>query len=299
MNFISQNQIQQVLNGTVSSDSKVTSSWGALQLFGDIDNMAHHILDKTVLRYQNQYANTVDTIEVQYNNTATLRALISLSGLWSQLPFDMSSPYAYMSFDSIGDGIVQNTFTFSYDSETNTYIDLSTSGSSIISVPPEKVGYIVDTTDHNTVLGYIFYDEGVVFAGGALATHINTWNSAANSTLQFTTRLDQYDNTYSCNLNSKRTWSSSNPTFWQPIDVTDDTTTAALTAYWWEQGLTDYTISANARDFLILGDREYPLYITGIGLYDDDNDLVAVAKPRLPQKTYKNLDVNFNVKLLF
>jgi len=299
MNFISQKQIQQVLNGTVSSNSKVTSSWGALQLFGDIDNAAHHILDKTVLRYQNQYTSTVDTIKVQYNNTATLAALRSLSGLWSQLSFDMTYPYAYMSFDNIGDGIVQNSFTFSYNSGTNTYIDLSTSGSNIISVPPEKVGYIVDTTDHNTVLGYIFYDEGVLFAGGNLATHINTWNSAANSTLQFTTRLDQYDNTYSCNLNTKRTWSSSNPTYWEPINTADETTTAALTAYWYEQGLTDYTISANARDFLILGDREYPLYITGIGLYDDDNDLVAVAKPRLPQKTYKNLDVNFNVKLLF
>jgi len=85
----------------------------------------------------------------------------------------MTPSYAYMSFDSIGDGIVQNSFTFSHNSGT-TYIDLSTSGSNIMSVPPEKVGYIVDTTDHNTVLGYIFYDEGVLFAGGDLATHINT-----------------------------------------------------------------------------------------------------------------------------
>jgi len=86
----------------------------------------------------------------------------------------MTYPYAYMSFDNIGDGIVQNSFTFSYNSGTNTYIDLSTSGSNVMSVPPEKVGYIVDTTDYNTVLGYIFYDEGVLFAGGNLATHINT-----------------------------------------------------------------------------------------------------------------------------
>jgi len=298
MNFISKTRISQILNGSTTGSYRVTSPWGALQLFGNKDNNAYKILDKTELRYTNQFYGTIDTLDIKYNNAAASAARTSLSGIYPKLPFDFNDNWFYISLSAIGDGIVPGSFYYQYDTNT-IYKDYSFSADAILSYSSNKIGYIADESSVNTPMAYIFYDEGVIWGGSTLGSHVNNWVSEADSYLEFKTKLDEFNKTYFCNLDTTKTWSSGNFTYWQSIDKTDDAITSSLTSYWLEWGLLGYTISANADDYLILGDLETPLYITGIGLYDDENDLVAVAKLRRPQRVARIADYNFKVELRF
>ena len=120
--------------------------------------------------------------------------------------------------------------------------------------------------------------------------------------IQYTTRMDQHSMTYNCRLDRERSWVSSHPSYYTPIDQNNATMTASLTAYWQQAGLTTYTIENNAQDWITLdkySDANKALYVTGIGLYNNDDELLAVAKTRLPIPSFENFDTNFIVKLNF
>jgi len=48
---------------------------------------------------------------------------------------------------------------------------------------------------------------------------------------------------------------------------------------------------------LIIEEKDYPLYVTGIGLYNDNNELLAIAKLRNPQTVPDKTSMGFIVQL--
>lgn len=291
MKFVNKNTLKNITVGTISSDWTVKSMWTALNVFDDITNSSWKNITKKVLQYQEVLSGYTDYLNV--SNTNVVGVTRSLSSIYSNT--DLSSVTYYISLSSVGDSLVPRSFY--YSKGASSYRDYD---SSEITSPSNRVGVIrKDGTANN--YGFVYYDKGIILLSGELATNLSTWSniSSSGALLKYSTYLDQYEHKYCCNINRKSNIVSSNLSYWTSVDQNNDTLTSSLTAYWAELGITEYSITGNVNDWLIIEEQEYPIYVTGIGLYDDYNNLVAIAKLRRPQVVFDNSNMSFIVNLRF
>lgn len=309
MNFVSKDKLLSIFNipqisgsGGVLSlrNDGISSLYNPYQNFGynnwtDTSNKRIQHFNSISGYYEDLNMNIIDG---PASNNALLQSLLSYYPYWSNVKW----MYQCISVSPIGDGIVPNSFEVL--SGTDYYKDytlkqLNRSGMPGFSNDDYGVGAILKNDDSTTVFGYVWYDRGLILTYGSLQQTISNWNnvSATSSIMKYSTYLDKKEDKYCCGINRKHCWSTSNPSYWTSIDESNTTITSTLTAYWNQYSLTGLTIESNAKDWLIVEEQDYPLYITGIGLYNDNNELLAVAKLRNPQSISKNTYQSFVVQL--
>ena len=116
----------------------------------------------------------------------------------------------------------------------------------------------------STQLGNIFYEEGVI------VTSVESFNPPSMS-WDSTTTIYEWSTLINVPANTLR--NTANPT------VIDTTNTAS---YSYD---TQFTSS------------EFDPYITSIGLYNSDNELLAIAKLSEPVRKVKHIDLNFEIRI--
>lgn len=301
MKFISKNELSNITNNTITGNYTNISQFGSFNLFKNKNNSSDKFINKNQLIYEYCLSGNIDTLLFTYsesNKVSSAKNLLTNQYIPLDFLLNEASGSGYVELEK-GDGIIPNSFY--YFDGIDTYRDYSFSGSSSFNIMPyNKVGYVAKSSNPTSeVFGYIFYDVGIIWTVSDLCNSLTSWNSNINSLLKYTTSLEQNEHIYICNLNRNLTWNSSNTTYWTNIDKTNHTITSSLTSHWLNIGLANYTISSNSSDWIIIEEQNYPIYITGIGLYDNDNNLLAIAKLTKSQPAYNNFDMSFVVKLKF
>jgi hypothetical protein len=206
---------------------------------------------------------------------------------------DANTPTTIVNIQSIGDGIKHNSVTLSLGSGPSVLTDIPYTNKA------KNVGCIVNTAD--IIGGYILYNYGIIILfGSAFVISEALWDSSLNSYIQHSINMDTYEFKYNCYFPEEKNLMTVNNTFYNAIDITDESVTSALTSFWSAHtGWSDYTVAANANDFIDMSDlADINLYITQIGLYDSDNNCLAVASVNRPFKFFENIDLTFKVRLL-
>jgi len=197
-----------------------------------------------------------------------------------------------------GDGIVLNSINYTYDniSGTASIFDYLTTSANQPSRYYKKIGYLQTSLD-NYIKGYILYGDGICILFNDAANSLTSWESG--DFIQYSSILDQYELSYSCPIDGGQTWSSSNNTYWSSIDESNSSVTSSLTSFWQENNYKSNTISADAKNWMIIEKNDYPLFVTNIGLYNEKNECLAVAALAEPFKIIEDFDITFLIKLKF
>jgi hypothetical protein len=198
-----------------------------------------------------------------------------------------------------GDGIVLNSINYTYNniSGTGSLFDfLTTSANERYPAYYKKVGYL-QTAIANSIKGYILYGDGICILFNDAANSLSSWESG--DFIQYSSILDQHELSYSCAIDGNQTWSTSNNTYWSSINQTDSAITSSLTSFWLENNYSGYSISGDAKDWMIIEKNDYPLFITNVGLYNEKNECLAVATLSEPFKMIEDFDITFLIKFKF
>ena len=293
-NFISKAKLAQMTRSSVSADGGGNN---VVEAFYPTEN--NSVSEKT-LQYTHTYTVKTDMVWVGYYTVASA-AFSPYKNLIDTLYPDAVAWNAYtviLTFDK-GDRLVQGSSRIYINNATHPLTknlkDIwPDSNSQYYQRVGELKGSAVDAAQ-----GYVFYNEGlVVITNNSAAIWMNSyWNEDGNDYISYQTKLDQYKFSYNCVVDGERTWSSSNPTYWTPIDTISSPVTAALTAYWNETDQSSLSISRSASAWILIEEQNYLPYVTSIGLYNDDHECMAVAALREPFKLLSDFDFTFKVNL--
>ena len=200
---------------------------------------------------------------------------------------------------NVGDGISFNSTFFNYNnsSATATISDfLTTSANETYPNYYQKVGYLRSTD--NVHKGYVLYDHGVYILFDDAASALSLWNSTSGDSFTYSVFLGQNELKFYCDIDGMRIKSSNNLSYWDSINETDSIT-SSLTSHWSQSRLSNLSISSDAKDWMIIQPNDKPLFITGIGFYNEKNECLAVAKIKEPFKLIDDFDMTFVVSLKF
>lgn len=308
MNFISKDKLLAIfgipeMSGDIGvlllNNDGVNSMWNPYQNFG-YDNWTD--TSKKNLQYLHSKNGYYEDLEMNIQdgptgNAALVQSFLSFYPQWSSV----TSMHQCISISPIGDGIVANSLEVISGSDTYKDYTFNQTQYALPGFADDDlgIGVIFKNSMNPPIYGYVWYNRGIILTYDSLQQTISNWNnvSATSCILKYSTYLDKKEDKYLCNLNRRYGWSTSNPSYWTPIDQTNTTITSALTAYWAQYELTSLTIDNDAKNWLIIEEKDYPLYVTGIGLYNDNNELLAIAKLRNPQTVPDKTSMGFIVQL--
>ena len=136
-----------------------------------------------------------------------------------------------------------------------------------------SIAYTLEGSDD--VLGHIFYSHGIAtLTTGALATVSSALSSSLDLTcVEYSSSVAIYENQYKCHIRENEFQYSLNPT------------------------LLSGSKSETYYDFVTGSD--FQPYVSCIGLYNDDNDLVAVGKLAQPIPLSRTIDTTFQINFDF
>lgn len=142
-----------------------------------------------------------------------------------------------------------------------------------------KGNIIVSSSGTGGIVGRIFYDKGMVLlkptasiAGGGLTNNGIFIANGTNLTIQFSSSIMLYENTWKAKLEPTEFLVTNNPSAKNIITGSTDTGIA-----------------------LMVSGSLLP-YVTTIGFYNDDNELLLVAKPSVPIQRTTDVAQTFIVK---
>jgi len=179
--------------------------------------------------------------------------------------------------DVFGDGIKEGTLTASCSGLTSsghTYSgELYDSGSAELQ------------TEAGTTIGTVFNDDGLftVTAAGS-ANIIHSITSVKFTAKTYITNLSVFCKCSPDELNYSYNFSAFNQ---DPLTSTLTGTTTAATYSITGLSMADFTVSG----------LEFNPRVTGIGLYNDDNDLIAIGKLSNPLPKFDDMTTTFNLSL--
>lgn len=138
-----------------------------------------------------------------------------------------------------------------------------------------------------TIVGNIFYSEGlIVLKGGGLNDESNSNDFGENSPTNFKWRCNFQGvhkiptTIFRCRAPAGQLNASSNPTFYHvPQDIND--------------------VHQGEREIVLLQESEPGVYVTAVGLYNEDYELVGVARLAQPVKKTEAQDLLFRIRLDF
>ena len=258
---------------------------------GVVNYTSNKVLNDTKLELKRPYTR-------QLKDTATLISV----------PQKFYGEYIQPGSVTVTDDSTSSTFVFKDDSYGNLY-DVAYSSSYANRVP--------DSNYSGSLVGNIFYNDGVI-----IITETGSYSSVATSNgtdgfnLKFNSTQTIYEREYVCvvgesefqhttNKSLKVGYSSSfdmgifkSTPFTNTIDDKFPYSTIGYATH--SYNVTP-TIKNQAYDIgkKLIGEAthsEFATYITNIGLYNDQNELLAVAKPSKPIKNEKELALSFVVK---
>ena len=138
-------------------------------------------------------------------------------------------------------------------------------------------GNIVNNSD--VIIGNIIYEAGLVIFGGNIGGSGGTTNTFQDASWESTITL--YETQYKCTIRSNELNYSLNPSL--------------LSSSLRGQNKILESGSAQYEDFVTGSD--FSPYVTSIGLYDDEQNLLAVAKLSQPLKTSQTTDTTILINL--
>ena len=186
--------------------------------------------------------------------------------------------------DTILSGSVTATFSFHETSD----IIITDIPETTISGSVGQKGDLVDATEHTNIVGTVFYDTGtLVFHGGDPAANTN-FLAPSNSGFQFaygsTANKININNISFTSLNLIKRSMFFTRAFNKEFNYTNNPTAIDNTA----DGSITANLTANPTTF-----------ITTVGLYNNDNELLAVAKTSPPVKKDFSTEKIFNIRLQY
>lgn len=138
----------------------------------------------------------------------------------------------------------------------------------LINKNPYKITYTIPGDDET--IGHIFYSHGIAtFTSGALATSsLQVSSSLDLICIEYSSSITIYENQYKCTVRENEFQYSLNPTLLSGSNNT-------------------YYNFATGSDF--------QPYVTCVGLYNENNDLIAVGKLSQPIPLSKTIDTTFQI----
>jgi len=202
----------------------------------------------------------------------------------------------------ITDSSLTSTFVLRDDGRGNVY-DTAFSASYANRAPT--------TTNSGSVVGNIFYSDGlIVITDTGSYSAVGSLEGSDGFTVSFRASQTIYEREYVCvsdenefqftnNKSARigRSGSVSIPTFpiTQYTNTIDDNFNYDGLGY--ATGSFDVAGYNMGSEFLgVTTHSEFATYVTGIGLYNDENELLAVGKPAMPIKNEKELSLTFVVR---
>ena len=299
MNFMPRSKIE---NYSVTSDG-IYSPY--ILIDGD-NSISKKIISGIELIDENDYATLTASNTIQYFESITgsdfepykntLSQLFYNQLDWTDFSGSSLSSATIINIQDIGDGVKHNSIFINSNGILLTddpYLDKA-----------KNVGKIIESTSPYTFAGYVLYNYGIIILIGN-DTHDfskemltqSTWGN--DSYIQHSINMDTYEFKYDCYFPEELDLSTTNRTYYTDIDETDSAITSALTAFWAANyHYSSLTISADAADWTDISIfSNINLYVTQLGLYNENNECLAVASLNVPFKIFEDMDLTFKIKL--
>jgi len=245
------------------------------------------------------YASLTSENTIQYFSSAISLSFLPyknmldhlFGGLLDLSWLDTDIPVTILNIQEIGDGMKHNSLTI--DTISKSLTDTPYTNKS------RNLGYVLESGSPYDFAGYILYNYGVIVLSGAPFSISNSdWNDS-DSYIQHSINIDNYTFKYDCYISEETNLASINMSYYSEIDEANETITAALTSFW--AGYSEWsnlTITDNASDWFNINDTsDSNLYITQLGLYNENNECLAVAALNRPFKLYDGIDLTFKLEL--
>jgi len=145
--------------------------------------------------------------------------------------------------------------------------------------------------------GFIFYDLGIALIHGPTLTAVNLVSSITSINFQSTYNMYQYN--FFCTAGADQlNYSTNDNIFYNNSMTGDPDDNPSLTSYTNGYQWGTYSLTGNYRSQFYLKDfwKRSP-YITSIGLYDDNNNLLAIAKLATPLRKSFNTPTTIRIIL--
>jgi hypothetical protein len=174
----------------------------------------------------------------------------------------------------------------------------------------ESFGVLVDTVSGLSA-GIIFYDIGVAIIHGPTSGYASAISALTSVSFYSTMKMWQYN--FFCTVNPNQlNWTNNPNSFYarnvvpafystisgDPDDLGMDTSaTSSISSMWYNWGDSPDGTTWAKGDYHLSGMWKREPYITTIGLYGENNDLLAVAKLSQPIRKPVSYPITFRIQL--
>jgi len=148
--------------------------------------------------------------------------------------------------------------------------------------------------------GVIIYDLGVAIIHGPSEGYISAVTALNNA--QFKSTYKTWQMNVFCTASPNQLNIPTNDSAYYIAAVTSDPSKfSALSGYnlGYQWGANNNSSSASRGNYFLLGVTQEPTYVTTVGMYDDDNNLLAVAKLPQPLRRTKSMPITFRIPIDF
>lgn len=168
----------------------------------------------------------------------------------------------------------------------------------------DTFGILTETASGLTA-GIIFYDLGIAIIHGPTSAHANSVSALTSISLYSTMKMWQYN--FFCTVDPQQlNWTNNPNSFYNrsvssdPDEVGVDTSsTSSISSQWYNWGVNPTTgsVSSIKGDIHLAGMYRRNPYITTVGLYNEQNELLAVAKISQPIRKPLSYPITFRIQL--
>jgi hypothetical protein len=156
--------------------------------------------------------------------------------------------------------------------KNNTFVTIVYDGNSPILKDDGNGNLLYYSGDSSTMTGSIFYEAGVIFLPDSGSMSWSQWDNSDSVQFEFNSTVPIREKIWRCYTPAGELNYSYNKTAYQGTGSISGTR--------------------------IINDPFIP-YITTVGLYNEDNQLLAVAKLSKPIKKFQDLDISFDIRIDF
>jgi len=146
--------------------------------------------------------------------------------------------------------------------------------------------------------GIIFYELGICLIHGPTLANINSTTSITSIAFSSTYTLWQL-NAFCTAMPNELNYTSNDNAFYNKAVTSDPALYTSVSSYAYKWGSSNTSSTASKGTFYLQDIYQRNIYITSVGLFNDDNELVAVAKVAQPIKKPKTIPITLRVAIDF
>jgi len=142
------------------------------------------------------------------------------------------------------------------------------------SIIDDTFGNIIDRNNSNYQIGNIFYEHGNIVITDT-GSYYNSFNTSSFTSISYKSQFTIYEHSVTCRIGKGEFNTTQNPSSFSG----------------------SFPRTYGSASIYLYDTEGFDPYITSIGLYNEYNELLAVAKIPKPIKNFKDLDLNIVIKI--